>query len=138
MTSEERAHRIARLDGVETIANVVGTLISPVVSKHLSFYGNYGLCGGFSLLAIFYLKVFVKEPIKRVKKTSEEKKDEPKKTKGEMFHAALVKPLLEMKSLVVKKRKPILAFLIVLQVSVSPICSAKYASDCDLQCILYR
>jgi len=98
LTSEERAHRIARLDGVETIANVVGTLISPVVSKYLTFYGNYGMCGGFSLLAIFYLKVFVKEPIKREKKTSEEK-DGTKKTKSEMFHIALVKPLLEMKSL---------------------------------------
>jgi hypothetical protein len=118
------------LDGVETIANVVGTLISPVVSKYLSFYGNYGMCGGFSLLAIFYLKVFVKEPIKRAKKTGEEK-EESRKTKSEMFNAALVKPLLEMKSLVVKKRKPILAFLIVLQVSVPPIDSTECARDCD-------
>ena len=33
---EERAHRIARLDGVETLATVIGTLISPGTQLHSS------------------------------------------------------------------------------------------------------
>jgi hypothetical protein len=30
---EERAHRLARLDGIETGSKVIGTLLSPVVFK---------------------------------------------------------------------------------------------------------
>jgi membrane protein DedA with SNARE-associated domain len=40
---KERAHRLARLDGVETLANIIGTLLSPFVFQKLGYFGNYGI-----------------------------------------------------------------------------------------------
>jgi hypothetical protein len=59
----DRSHRIARLDGIETMATVAGTLLSPIVTEHLGYFGNYGLYGGLTFLAIVYLQLCVKEPV---------------------------------------------------------------------------
>ena len=107
---EERAHRIARLDGVETIATMIGTLLSPLVSKQLGYFGNYGLFAGLSLLAALYLKVFVKEPVD--KKQLENLDGNETES---FFYSFFVTPLIDMKILLVKKRTFLLSLLIALQ-----------------------
>ena len=107
----DRAHRIARLDGVETLSIMIGTLLSPIIVEKLTFYGSYGFYGGFVVLAALYLKLFVKEPIKRKKDGSSKEK----RSTRDVFYSTLVTPLLDIKSLLTKKRKAILIILIVLQ-----------------------
>ena len=40
---KERAHRLARGDGVEVLGSICGTLISPVIFKSLDYNGSYGI-----------------------------------------------------------------------------------------------
>ena len=37
----ERAYRLARMNGMETIATIIGTLLSPVVFKTLGYHGSF-------------------------------------------------------------------------------------------------
>ena len=107
---EERAHRIARLDGVETIATMVGTLLSPLVSKHVGYFGNYGLFAGLALSAAVYLQYFVKEPVDKKQTGDLEETETPS-----FLYSFFVTPLIDMKILLVKKRSCLLALLIALQ-----------------------
>ena len=109
---EERAHRIARLDGTEYLATLIGTLLSPHVPTFLGYYGSYSLFGGLSLLAALYLHIFVKEPI--IKDSTNKETFKAKK----FLYSAFVTPLIDMKSLLTKNRKPILIILITLQLIV--------------------
>ncbi len=113
---EERAHRIARLDGTETLATIAGTLLSPLVDKHLGPIGNYGLFGGFTLLSAIYLKICVREPIKN-KSNKKLQLEQFPKSSG-VFYTTFVMPLMDMKTLLVKPRKRILTILILLQLIV--------------------
>jgi MFS family permease len=113
---EERAHRIARLDGTETLATVAGTLLSPLVNEHLGPIGNYGLFGGFSLLSAIYLKFCVREPIKN--KSDKKLQSEESSQSSGVLYTTLVMPLMDMKTLLVKPRKRILTILILIQLIV--------------------
>jgi MFS family permease len=108
---KERAYRLARLDGAETIAVVVGTLISPKVFDWLGFYGNFGISGGVVILAILYHIFIVGEPMKN----EETEKSQIEKSSLKFITKAFVTPILGMRDLLVKKRKPVLMFLIFLQ-----------------------
>ena len=110
-TTENRAYRISRLDGVETIAMVTGTLLSSLIYERIGFYGNYGICGGFIVIAATYLKLFVKEPIKR-------QKIESKKSKRDILFSVFAKPMIDIKNFIIAKRSRILTFLITFQLFV--------------------
>ena len=115
---EERAHRIARLDGTETLATIAGTLLSPLVNQYLGPIGNYGLFGGFTLLSAIYLKICVREPIKnKSEKKLELEEHHPRSSSG-VFYTTLVMPLMDMKALLLKPRKRILTILILIQLIV--------------------
>ena len=110
---EERAHRIARLDGTEYVATMIGTLLSPVISKHIGYFGNYGLNGALALTAVVYLKFVVEEPVKR-----KEEKDDSSQTDSKLsrfLFTFFVTPLIDMKVLISRKRSNLLMFLIFLQ-----------------------
>jgi hypothetical protein len=116
---EERAHRLARLDGVETLGNVLGTLLSPFVFRQLGYFGNYAVSAGFFGLAIAYLVCCVREPIQR--KACEKPKESPGSGSGVVakvsgfLRTAVVVPLKGMKSVLTKERKPVIKLLIFLQ-----------------------
>ncbi len=59
--NENQAYRLSHLDGVETVAMVSGIYLSSIVNENLGFYGNYGICRGFVIVAEIYLILFVKE-----------------------------------------------------------------------------
>ena len=115
---EERAHRIARLDGSEYIATLIGTLLSPVIAEHIGYFGNYGCFVGLSLLAILYLNFIVKEP-----STNKQEGDsaDPQTDKKKSFqltyvlYTFLVMPLIDMKVLICKKRAAVITIVIVVQ-----------------------
>ena len=126
---KERAHRLARLDGIETLANVVGTLLSPFVFRQLGYFGNYAISCGFFAASILYLIFVVKEPIKRSLpdeelNTVQKKKSQAsclgiiakKLTKIQNFLTkAVVIPIMGMKSVIMKDRTSVLKLLILLQ-----------------------
>jgi predicted MFS family arabinose efflux permease len=111
----ERAHRIARLDGTETLATMLGTLLSPVIAKRLGYLGNYGIMCGSALLAGIYLKIRVKEPVRTAPVASEKSPINPKTKESGLVRTFLVTPLLDMKSLLAKKRSALMTALIVIQ-----------------------
>ena len=108
---KDRAHRLARQDGMELLGYIVGTSLSPFIYEKLGGFGSYGISAGMTFLAIIYFIFFVKEPI--VPKTDESLGIGD--STSNWFVKALVTPLKGMKSLIVKKRKPFLKFLILLQ-----------------------
>ena len=124
---KDRAHRIARLDGTETISTVIGTLLSPIISEKLTYYGSYGLYGGMIVLAALYLKFFVREPIK--KKKDESKNSKEKRSAYNVLYSTLVTPLIDIKTLVVKKRKNILTIIIILQLIIYAVYVFAYYSN---------
>jgi len=103
-TPDERAYRLARLDGVETVAMIIATLLSPTISKYIGPYGNYGFGLTLILMSIFYGKMFVREPIKYVRSEIESEKQMRKRSCSDFIYLALVRPLLDMKSVFVRKR----------------------------------
>ena len=72
---EERAHRLARLDGFESIGNFFGTLISPFLFQWTGYYGSFSiqlLCHAICIFSLIYL---IKEPqIKKVESKGGEAK----------------------------------------------------------------
>jgi MFS transporter, PCFT/HCP family, solute carrier family 46 (folate transporter), member 1 len=112
---DERAHRIARLDASEYIATLIGTLLSPIISEHVGYYGNYGLFAGLALTAIGYLQLFVKEPVDRKRIEEEAANSENSPKQFGVLYTFLVQPLIDMKELICKKRTTLLWFLIVIQ-----------------------
>jgi PCFT/HCP family folate transporter-like MFS transporter 1/3 len=109
---KERAHRLARLDGMEILGYVAGTLSSPVIFKKLGYYGNYSISAGMIALSLIYLLTFVKEP---VSKQHESIMSKGKYSLKKWCYLAVATPLLGMKSLIFKKRKLTLKLLILLQ-----------------------
>jgi PCFT/HCP family folate transporter-like MFS transporter 1/3 len=115
------------LDGTETISTVIGTLLSPIISEKLTYYGSYGLYGGMIVLAALYLKFFVREPIK--KKKDESKNSKEKRSAYNVLYSTLVTPLIDIKTLVVKKRKNILTIIIILQLIIYAVYVFAYYSN---------
>jgi len=132
---KERAHRLARLDGMETIASMIGTILSPIIFKSLGYYGSYSFSCVFLALAIAYMIFFVEEPIKKeVAETDPLIKEKTVRPKDETFLEKLCHnvgkywkklknflkisikiPLTGMKEVITRDRKSVLKFLIVLQ-----------------------
>lgn len=83
------------------------------MSKYLGFNGNYGLCGGLTLLAVIYLLFVVKEVPAKPQPASE--KEETGNKKSNVAKSIFVDPVLEMAAVATKKRKPILKLMILLQ-----------------------
>jgi len=107
-TSEERARRLARLDGVEVLSNMIGTLLSPILKDKVGFLGTYGFGSLSVVFALLYLVFMVKEPM------SLEKESRP--SFSELLKVSIVIPVQGLKSIFVKKRIPGLRPLILLQV----------------------
>ena len=59
-TDKERTSKLARLDGIEQIAVMIGTFASPRIFKTLSYYGSYSFSLGIRTLAFFYTYFGVK------------------------------------------------------------------------------
>jgi MFS transporter, PCFT/HCP family, solute carrier family 46, member 3 len=133
---KDRAHRLARLDGMETTATIIGTILSPIIYKGLGYYGSYCFSGIFILLAIIYIILFVKEPVMKVPNENTPLVVETAKLNDEklslleniilVFEKAFIKighfikisikiPLAGMKEVLTKDRKTILKFLIFVQ-----------------------
>jgi hypothetical protein len=58
-----RSYRLARLDGVKTVAILIGTLLAPIFYNNFGYYSNIGTRIGLSVSALLYLFFMVKEPI---------------------------------------------------------------------------
>jgi len=125
---KERSHRLARLDGMETTALVIGTILAPIVFKNLGYFGSYGFSCFFNLLAIIYILKFVKEPMMEEREEQEMLTEENTKQQGQVnffesivwnfliFYKIFIKiPLRGMKEVLLKDRKIILKFLIFIQ-----------------------
>lgn len=93
--------------------NLNRLLSFPVVTEYFGFYGNYGFQGGLAIAAIIYLKVFVKE-LEIKKKEENENDEEGKKLFFQKLKKILINPLLDMRSLFTRQRKPIIRLLIFL------------------------
>lgn len=107
----ERAHRLARADGVEFVGSIIGTLLSPVILEYLDYYGSYSLSSALILAALVYCVLFVPEPL--VKET-----DDPEneiKSLRTLVWSVIKTPVLGLVSLFTKKRKTALKALILLQ-----------------------
>ena len=132
----ERTHRLSRLDGTETFAMVIGTILAPVNFKTLGYFGSYGVSSLFTLAAIIYITLLVDEPTKTVlHKIQEHEVQEPSGESAQKTAAyvnrsvfkmvidiilrfvqiAITTPLSEMKEVIMKERKTSLKFLILLQ-----------------------
>ena len=115
-TTENRAYRISRLDGTETIAMVIGIYVSSIVYETLGFYGNYGFCGGLAIIAVIYLTLFVKEPNSdKEAKRSDEPAKESKWSKCAVLYLIFAKPLIDIKSFIFKKRTAMVSLVIAIQ-----------------------
>ncbi len=126
---EERSYRLARLNGIETLANVLGILLSPFVFRELGYFGNYAISCGFYASSILYLIFVVKEPIKRELPDQELNTEQKKKSQSSCLQIisqnitkvknfltkAIVIPIMGMKSVITKDRTTILKLLIILQ-----------------------
>ena len=110
---KERAHRLARADGVEVMGTILGTLLSPVIHDYLDYYGSYGFSSAFIFVSLVYCVLFVPEPL--VKKQLED--NEEKKSFGTLLWSAVKTPAQGMVSLFTKKRKTSLKLLILLQLA---------------------
>ncbi len=123
----ERAYRLTRLDGIETLASIIGTLISPYIFQKLGFYGNYILSSLFISAGIAYLWLIVCEPIQNSyiassKMPSQQEINTCARISNHIisnvkifFKNAVVIPIIGMKSLLTKERKTILKLLLTLQ-----------------------
>lgn len=111
-TPQERSRRLARYDGVEVVANMVGTVLSPVLGDRIGFYGTYGVGSGSMLMALFYLVFFVNEPVV----VEEGSGGEKGLSFARLLQLAILAPLEGLRGIVTKKRVPGLKVLILLQV----------------------
>ena len=50
----DRATRLARIDGIEQLAVMIGTFLSPKIFKALSYHGSYGFSLGIRSVAFLY------------------------------------------------------------------------------------
>jgi MFS family permease len=109
---KERAHRLARLDGMEILGHVAGTLLSPYILDKIGYFGNYGISAGSILLGLVYFVLVVKEPINK-----KAEKSEKKNSFNNLLLTAIATPLIGMKTLLMKKRKLSLKLLLLLQLA---------------------
>ena len=133
--SEDRAYRLGRLDGMETIAIVVGTLLSPIIFKKLGYYGSYSISWLFSILAVIYMVFIVKEPLVKVEEMNNKSnlencnQEESKQclltinkhlvatcsTTLDFLEKTIIIPIKRIRDVISKDRKLILKGLIVVQ-----------------------
>ena len=70
----ERAQRLARFDGFETLANMLGFLASPSIFAKLGYLGVFSICEGMIGLAIIYIIFFIEEPKVEIESPKEKEK----------------------------------------------------------------
>eukprot|EP00095_Tigriopus_kingsejongensis_P000772 maker-scaffold67_size430214-snap-gene-1.17 protein:Tk00772 transcript:maker-scaffold67_size430214-snap-gene-1.17-mRNA-1 annotation:"solute carrier family 46 member 3-like isoform x1" len=105
---EKRAARLARFDGVEQIANVVGLALSPIAFMTTGYLGSFLMGTGCNILALLYLIFYTPEPIL----TREDKgilkcldSNDPLGTKAKkMLHRVMVTPIVDMCTTIFKRR----------------------------------
>ena len=107
----ERAQRLARFDGFETLANMLGFLVSPSIFAKLGYLGVFSICEGMIGLAIIYIIFFVEEPKVEI--------EEPKEKKKLNFVQLIVKSFTVLKdgliTLVTRPRTKMIKYLILIQ-----------------------
>lgn len=60
MNSPERASRLARMDGFESMAATSGVFLSPLIFNKFGYFGSFGFFTGFSAMAFGYMAFCVK------------------------------------------------------------------------------
>ena len=136
--SDERAQRLARFDGFETLATMSGFLASPFIFQNLGYQGNFAICGGAIGLAIIYLIFFVPEPNKVKEETEEnEKKNGERKLSFIFVKNLIVRAFVILKdgfvTVATRPRKRILKILILIQL----VCFTIYWLCVEINAILY-
>ena len=133
---EERTYRFLRFDGMFTLSNITGTLVSPYIFDYMGYYGNYILSSACYALAIIHLVFFVKEPIETKPQApltnNLNDKNLISKLK-EIFLTAVIIPLGSMKEVVTKDRKSTVKLLITLQL----LCYFLYAFTSQVSRLVY-
>ncbi len=64
-TEKNRAATLLRYDGVETLAQILGTALSPFLFDWLGFLGSYLARATFTLAALLYLVFVIREPLQK-------------------------------------------------------------------------
>lgn len=59
------ANRLNRFDGVESLSQIIGAALSPILFRWSGFYGNFMLRALFTLSALLYTIFLVEEPLRR-------------------------------------------------------------------------
>ena len=142
--NDDRTFRLTRLDGVETISRVVGTMLSPYIFENMGYYGNFCLCTVMLGLAFLYMVFFVPEATRTQKQTEATtlKMEEP--TNGNicltlaaraknMLQISVKVPLQGIRNVIFKDRKTAVKFLITLQV----LCYFMYAAMWQVSRLTY-
>ena len=102
---EERAHRLARLDGFEALGYFFGTFISPLMLSWLGYYGCFGTQILFHMICFAIILFFIKEPrIKRTKGRSK-KEDGTCKRAGKVVKKHVFQSCAEMVHSICRKRE---------------------------------
>lgn len=117
-------YRMARLDGMITLASMTGTLLSPYVFMHLGYYGNFISSSLLFSSASAYLFFFVHEPVQKQNGKNEMSIETDtsscllvKLHIRKILTISVVIPLLEMKKFILKERRAIMKVIIILQCS---------------------
>ena len=108
----ERAQRLARFDGFETLANMLGFLASPAIFAKLGYLGVFSICEGMIGLAIIYIIFFIEEPKVEI--------ESPKEKEKLNFRHLIVKSFVVLKdgliTLVTRPRRKMIKYIILIQV----------------------
>ncbi len=105
-TPEDRAYRLARLDGIETAAMMLGTFLSPIIFDAFGYYASFGARIACSTSAFLYVTFVVKEPVNS---------SQNRKKQGNKLYRYCVKPVKEMFMTLSKPRPNHIRTLIMLQ-----------------------
>ena len=65
-----RPHVLTRLDGVESVAIIIGTAVSPFLADSIGYMATYVMRSCFYLMAVIYITFFVHEKVSYKEKVS--------------------------------------------------------------------
>jgi hypothetical protein len=99
---DNRAALLARYDGLEQGGMLLGTLLSPLAFQVIGYLGCYLVKLVLFILALTYLIIFVREPIKSPKKVASENR--PSKPFFGFFKKYLIQPFLQILNTIFQKR----------------------------------
>ena len=104
---EERAHRLARIDGFEAIGYFIGNFLSPIILESLGYFGSFASQVLVHISCILILLLIIKETDKARSNTSTDKNESRN-------CSYLMVPLKEMKEAVFSKRERNMRLLVLL------------------------